>query len=627
MLRIRAQIDDDFPVRRQAHGIALAVADASSRQVLRGKRVETIENDRAMRNHEFALEAAHRDLMSGRLPRFAACWLATTLAWSAVLIQEGKIGVVSAGAVMTMQTAGALAAVMLCRRATALARVRATLVTLGSGLGLSSTVLFAAARGSGDALAFVLLTLYLACALFFAWGWRPQMVVWLVTVLGWLVTVPLLEFRVPVVEFGTAIVIGSVLAFALAEGTARTFRLARLHRAAEQRTWRALEASRDAAEAAIRAKDQFLATLSHELRTPLTSILSWAQLLRRGTLDYERATHALEVIERNARHQARLIEDLLDVSRIAYGKLQLVLKPVDLRQSVRAVADTVRGTAEAKRVRVRLDLSADDVPLRADPSRLQQIVENLVSNAVKFTPEGGEVVVAVRRADPWAEVVVRDTGIGMTPEVLERVFERFHQADSSIARRHGGLGLGLAIARHLVELHGGSIGATSAGEGKGSIFTVRLPIDTQHIGAARAQVGGKQPTALHALTGLKVVVVDDERDARELFTTLLSECGAEVTPAASADEAMCRLRDEPADVLVADLAMPGEDGFALIRRVRSLEHERGTHMRAIAVTALASAEDRRRAMAAGFDLHLVKPVDAAAVVAAVAGAFGDATAC
>jgi signal transduction histidine kinase/ActR/RegA family two-component response regulator len=568
-------------------------------------------------NSETALAAAHRQLMTARLRRFAVCWLATTLAWSAVLVALGEISRWAVVGVLAWQSALLLLAVAICSRDPAAPRVQPTLVTVSGLLGVSSTTLFAAARASGDALAFVLLTLYLACALFFAWGWRAQSIVWLTTVAAWFAAVPSLVFHVPALELGTAIVIGSVLALAIAEGASRTFRLAWLHRAAEARTRRQLEASRDAAEAATRAKDQFLATVSHELRTPLNSILAWTQLLRFRTLPRASAPHALEVIERNARRQARLIEDLLDVSRIAYGKLSVVLKRVDLGQTVRTVVDTVRGTADAKQVRVAVEVVDADVPLRADPLRLYQVVENLISNAVKFTPEGGEVAVEVRRDAGCGEVVVRDTGVGIPPAVLASIFEPFHQIDSSTARHHGGLGLGLAIARHLVELHGGTIRAESAGEGRGSRFTVRLPLDTRPDAADEADVGvgGRLPS----LDGLRVVVVDDERDARDLFTTLLSARGAAVTATASTEEAMRRLAEQPADVLLADLAMPGEDGFALIRRVRDLEHGRGTRMRAIAVTALAGVEDRRRAMAAGFDLHLAKPVDADAVIAAVAG--------
>jgi CheY-like chemotaxis protein/anti-sigma regulatory factor (Ser/Thr protein kinase) len=285
---------------------------------------------------------------------------------------------------------------------------------------------------------------------------------------------------------------------------------------------------------------------------------------------------------------------------------------------VDAVVDSVRHLAQAKRVRLHATLADEEVPLRADPLRLQQVVENLVSNGIKFTPAGGEVAIEVRRVGAWSELVVRDTGIGMQPDVLARVFERFHQADDSLARRHGGLGLGLAIARNLVELHGGSISADSGGAGRGSTFTVRLPIDVRRSAAAETDAG-EHASERRTLDGLRVLVVDDERDSRDLFALLLAQRGAVVTPAASAEDAMRCLTDAPADVLVADLAMPGEDGFSLIRRVRGLERERGTHMRAIAVTALAAEEDRRRALAEGFDVHLSKPVEPEVVVAAVAG--------
>jgi signal transduction histidine kinase/CheY-like chemotaxis protein len=568
-------------------------------------------------DRDAALAAAHRQLMAARVRRFAVCWLATTIAWSAVLVAEREIAPLAAAGVLASQAALLCVAIAVCARDPASARVQPTLVAVSALLGMSSTLLFAAARASGDALAFVLLTLYLACALFFAWGWRAQSLVWIATVVAWLAATPFLVLYLPAVELGTAIVIGSVLALGLAEGAARTFRLAWLHRAAEATIRRQLEASRDAAEAATRAKDEFLATVSHELRTPLNSILAWTQLLRFRTLPRSTAPHALEVIERNARRQARLIDDLLDVSRIVYGKLSIATKRIDLAQTVRTVVETVRGIADAKRVRLRVDVVDGDVPVRADPLRLYQVVENLVSNAVKFTPEGGEVTIVVCRDAGSGEVIVRDTGIGMAHHVLNSIFEPFQQVDRSTARRHGGLGLGLAIARHLVELHGGTIHAESAGEGRGSAFTVRLPLDTAADDGERADAGAA--TRERSLAGLRVVVVDDEDDARDVFTTLLAARGAAVTPAASAEEAMRRLSEQPADVLVADLAMPGEDGFALIRRVRRLEHARGTHVRAIAITALAGVDDRRRAMAAGFDVHLAKPVDAEAVVAAVAG--------
>jgi signal transduction histidine kinase/ActR/RegA family two-component response regulator len=566
-----------------------------------------------------AFTAARQILIMHRLPRFAACWVGTTALWSLVLVTEGRIRPLLASLAIGLQCAVLAVAHHLCRSDRRGRRVPAVLVSASVLLGVSSTVLFAAARGSGDVLAFVLLTLYLSAALFFAWGWRAELVLWTPTVVAWLAAAPFLVFYVPAVELTTAIVIGTVLSFAIAEGTARSFRAAWKHRDAQARILRQLEVSRDAAEAATRAKDQFLSTVSHELRSPLNAILAWMHLLRRGPLDAERVAHAVDVVERNARLQARLIEDLLDVTRVAAGKLHLEMERLDVRELIGALVDTMRVAAEAKHVDLAIDVDSEPLLVRGDPMRLQQVLGNLVANAIKFTPKSGCVLVSARSAGGTAVIAVRDTGIGMTPEVVTRVFERFHQADSSIARRHGGLGLGLAIARHLVELHGGTIEAESAGRDLGSTFRVRLPLATRSRGAARGDGQPKLDAALPSLAGLRVMVVDDEVDAREFMTTLLSDYGASVTSAASAAEAMHELKDTLPDVVVSDLAMPDEDGFALIERLRRFEHERGMHMRAIAITGLAGPEHRMRAMHAGFDLHLTKPVEAAEVIAAVAG--------
>jgi signal transduction histidine kinase/CheY-like chemotaxis protein len=569
-----------------------------------------------------ALTAARGMLIAHRLPRFAAGWIGTTALWGGVLASEGAIGPLPALLVVALQTAVLLLALRLCRADRIGRGVPAVLVSACVLLGISSTVLFAVARASGDVLAFVLLTLYLSAALFFAWGWVAELLLWVVTVTAWVAAAPFLVFYVPAIELVTAILIGSLLSLAIAEGSARSFRAAWSHRAAEARTRRQLELARDTAEAATRAKDQFLATLSHELRSPLNAILAWTHLLRRGRIDGDRMEHALNVIERNARLQARLIEDLLDVSRIASGKLHVELEHVDLRQLIRSLAESARAAFEAKQVELAVELGTVPLPVHADPERLQQVLGNLLSNALKFTPTGGRVIVTARGAGPDVEVAVQDTGIGMTPEVLARVFERFHQADSSIGRRHGGLGLGLAIARHIVEVHGGTIAAESGGADRGSTFRLRLArASTGKVVTIRERTRAAAP--FPSLVGLRVMVVDDEADARELVTALLAGCGATVTPAASVAEAMDAVRARVPDVLVADLAMPGEDGFTLIERVRSFEHGRGSRVRAIAITGLAGAEHRTRAMRAGFDLHLTKPVEPEQVVAAVAGMVSE----
>jgi len=566
-----------------------------------------------------ALSAARRILITHRLPRFAACWLGTTVLWSAVLAIERLATLLSAALVVALQGAVLIVATRLCRADRTGHRVPAVLVLACVLLGVSSVMLFARAGASGDVLAFVLLTLYLSAALFFAWGWRAELLLWAATVIPWLAAAPFLVFEVPAVELVTAIIIGSVLSFAIAEGTARSFRIAWSHRVAEARARRQLELSRDAAEAATLAKDQFLATLSHELRSPLSAILAWTHLLQRGLLDEERVEHALQVVERNARLQARLIEDLLDVSRIASGKLTVEMERLDLRELVGPLVEGARAASEAKRIDLAADLGSEPLVVQADPARLQQVLGNLLSNAIKFTPNDGRVVVRARSVGLDAEITVQDTGIGIAADVLARIFERFHQADSSIARRHGGLGLGLAIARHLVELHGGTIEAASAGRNCGATFRVRLPLDASTRAAATPPVRPALAAPLPSLAGLRVMVVDDEADAREFVTTLLTGCGATVTPAASVAEAMDEVKGTLPDVLVADLAMPGEDGFALIQRLRAFEHEGGMRMRAIAITGLAGAEYRTRAMRAGFDLHLTKPVEPEEVIAAVAG--------
>ncbi|HEX8150499.1 MAG TPA: PAS domain-containing protein [Pyrinomonadaceae bacterium] len=391
------------------------------------------------------------------------------------------------------------------------------------------------------------------------------------------------------------------------------------------------QAARAEAEAANRLKDEFLATISHELRTPLTAILGWAKLLADGQVSEGKAAGAFAAIYRNARAQAQLIDDLLDVSRVITGKLRIEVVPLDLAAVVEAAAAVVRPAAAAKGVALDVRLEAEALNIDGDPARLQQVVWNLLSNAVKFTPAGGSVEARVRRAGSQVEVAVGDTGQGIEPEFLPHVFERFRQADVGTTRRHGGLGLGLAIVRHLVELHGGTVTAESGGEGKGSTFTVRLPVRAARDAGRTAACAGPpaRPEAFDAqaapptLEGMKVLIVDDDHDARRLLTEVLSRRGAEVSTAASAAEALETLQAWRPDVLLSDIGMPDGDGYELIQRVRELPLERGGGTPAAALTAYAGPGDRARALASGFQCHVAKPVEPAELAAVVAGLAGE----
>ncbi|MBD2102679.1 PAS domain S-box protein [Leptolyngbya sp. FACHB-261] len=379
---------------------------------------------------------------------------------------------------------------------------------------------------------------------------------------------------------------------------------------------------------ANRLKDEFLATVSHELRTPLNAMLGWATMLRSKQLDQDTMNRALETIERNARAQNQLINDLLDVSRIITGKLRLDVRPVVLVTVLETAIDSIRPAAKAKNIRIQSLLDPAAGPISGDPDRLQQVFWNLLSNAVKFTPKGGRVQVRLERINSHVEVTVSDTGQGITPEFLPYVFERLQQADSTTTRVHSGLGLGLAIVRHLVELHGGSVQAASAGEGKGATFMVNLPITI--FRPKSTDVERVHPTVNEApllpepprLDGLKVLIVDDEADAREMLTTLLKQSGAEVMTAASAREALAMITQFPSeqrpDVLVSDIGMPNEDGYLLIHQVRALAPDQGGRIPAIALTAYARTEDRIRALSSGFQSHVPKPVEPAEFVTVVA---------
>jgi signal transduction histidine kinase/CheY-like chemotaxis protein len=396
-------------------------------------------------------------------------------------------------------------------------------------------------------------------------------------------------------------------------------------RQAQEERARLLEeavAARAEAEAVNRAKDIFLATLSHELRTPLTAILGWARLLRDTGLDADSARHGLDVIERNAEAQHQLIRDLLDVSRIISGKLQLKTRPVGLAPIVEAALDSVRQAADAKAIRLGAEYDDETDLVTGDPDRLQQVVWNLLSNAIKFTPKGGRVGVRVERDGSDVCVSVRDTGQGIAPEFLPHVFERFRQQDGSTTREHGGLGLGLAIVRHIVEQHGGSISAESDGEQQGSTFTINLPVAAVKTPPGGRGTSGPLPAqsppgdGSGALGGVRVLVVDDQPDARELLAMVLGRAGAQVSAAASAAEALELLGRGELDVLVSDVGMPAVDGYALVGRVRDLTAGR---IPSVALTAYASEDDRRRALAAGFDAHLPKPVEPAELVSVIAG--------
>ena len=379
------------------------------------------------------------------------------------------------------------------------------------------------------------------------------------------------------------------------------------------------------AEESSRLKEEFLATISHELRTPLSAILGWARMLRLGQLSQEHTAKALETIERNARAQAQLVDDLLDVSRIITGKLRMDVRPSDPSSFIDAAVESVRPAAEAKGVRVLKVMDTGPVSIPGDPVRLQQVVWNLLSNAIKFTPRGGRVQIRSERVNSHLEIVVTDTGQGISPDFLPHVFDRFRQADQKTSRQHGGMGLGLAIVRHLVELHGGTVNATSEGEGKGATFTVMLPITPlYHIDSA---VGRVHPAArdllppdegTDRLDGLDILVVDDEPDTRELLKQGLEFCGAKVRVAGSAPEAVDSIMASIPDILISDVGMPGIDGYDLIRQIRGLPPERGGKVAAIALTAYTRIEDRLHALRAGYDMHVPKPVELAELVAVAA---------
>lgn len=383
------------------------------------------------------------------------------------------------------------------------------------------------------------------------------------------------------------------------------------------------------AREANRLKDEFLATVSHELRTPLNAILGWARILRLNQLEGEQFDSALETIERNARSQTQLVEDLLDISRMISGKLRLEVRPTDLAGVVTSAVETLRPTADNKGIRVQLVIVQTGVLIAGDPERIQQALWNLLANAIKFTPKNGRVQVRLERVNSHVEITVSDTGQGIDRDFLEYVFDRFRQADSSKTRKHGGLGLGLSIARHLVELHGGSLHAFSEGAGKGSTFTIKLPLlIVKDEDRFPSETGSRShPTASEeivefvykdALDGLNILAVDDELDARELLRTLLTSYGATVETARSADECFSKIESGNFEFLISDIEMPDRDGYELIKQIRSSDGKAFQKIGAIALTAHARTTDRLKVLSAGFDSHIAKPFEPAELIAVIA---------
>jgi signal transduction histidine kinase/CheY-like chemotaxis protein len=448
----------------------------------------------------------------------------------------------------------------------------------------------------------------------------------------WLVNVKLLGGNAAVVpeEARRALAGGlliSFMLFAVTRAQARAWESAARHEAELRMSSEALKEREAQASAANRAKDEFLATLSHELRTPLNVVLGWIGMMRHGALSEERTRHALEIIERNARQQAELIDDLLDVSRIITGKLRLSLRTMALGPIVAASAESLRPSAEAKGITLQIDSIAEPSTIMGDPDRLRQTVWNLLSNAVKFTPPGGTIAVGLTRDQTHLRLMVRDSGIGISPEFLPYVFERFRQADSSTTRSHSGVGLGLAIVRELTELHGGTVEAQSAGPDQGATFIVSLPVATGVSAAGRPATSGAATPDSPRLDGVRVLVIDDDPNTLEMLTAALTDGGADVTSADSARRALAAFEGARPDVIISDIAMPGEDGLWLMHRIRTLPGKNG-RTPAIALTALARKEDRKRAIDAGFQMHLAKPVridDLRSVVATLAAeAAGEA---
>ena len=386
--------------------------------------------------------------------------------------------------------------------------------------------------------------------------------------------------------------------------------------------------ARQHAEEADRLKDEFLATLSHELRTPLTSILGWASMIRNGEVEGGNATRALETIERNARSQARLIDDLLDVSRIITGNLRLELNPLNLTAVIEAAVDALRPTADVKDIKLSIQFTPGECLVKGDSNRLRQVIWNLLSNAIKFTPRGGSVDIDLHCVESNARLTISDTGEGISETFLPYVFERFRQAEPSVSRKQGGLGLGLAVVRHLVELHGGTITAESEGLGYGSTFTLDLPLAQERRDPARAEERRREVERRRTrknrvrLDGIHVLLVEDDDDSRKLLGTMLKRNGARVTSTKSAAEALNVFAEQLPDILISDIGMPDEDGYELIRKLRRLPGDKGGMTPAIAVTGYASRKDRERALEAGYHKHMAKPIEQAEMIAAIASLTG-----
>jgi len=388
------------------------------------------------------------------------------------------------------------------------------------------------------------------------------------------------------------------------------------------RLYREAEAARAAAEAANRAKDEFLSTLSHELRNPLNAVHGWATLIERGQLGEAQARRAVQIIIRNVDAQIRLVDDLLDMSRVVSGRMRLVVQPVDLRDLIEDALEAVRHAAEAKGIRLQPVLEAPRLLVTGDPGRLQQIVWNLLENAVKFTPKDGRVQVQLQRVRSHVEIIVSDTGQGISADVLPYVFDRLRQGQTGSTRGHGGLGIGLGLVRHLAELHGGSVYAESPGEGQGATFVVKLPLMVAEMREQPIAPRETPPLESTALTGARIVVVDDDPTAVELIREVLVQAGAEVIECRSADEALQAVAQRRPGVLISDIEMPGQDGYSLIRKVRAQSPERGGKIPAVALTAFGRPEDRIRSLTAGFNIHVSKPVDPAELIAIVASMIG-----
>jgi signal transduction histidine kinase len=400
-----------------------------------------------------------------------------------------------------------------------------------------------------------------------------------------------------------------------------------LKRIAEERE-RLLESERAAraeSERAGRLKDEFLATLSHELRTPLNAILGWTHLLQARPGDARQLAEGLETIERNARAQTQIVDDLLEMSRIISGKLRLDVQPIDLAAVVDGAIQTIRPAAQAKSIRLETAIDPSAGPISGDAARIQQILWNVFSNAIKFTPKDGRITVSVQRVESHVEVTVTDTGQGIRPEFLPYLFDRFRQADASTTRQHRGMGLGLSIVKNLVEMHGGAVRASSPGEGQGATFVISLPLianrrlddDSGDAGALRSWLGG-----IPQLPGVRLLVVDDEADAREFLSRVLTECGAEVTAVASVAEALDAFAARVPDVLISDIGMPHHDGYELIRAIRKLPRDRGGQVPALALTAFARSEDRQRALMAGYQAHIAKPAHPTELITQIASLAG-----